>query len=369
MVFSSQNKSTMKMMKIGIPKESMPGEGRVALIPGDCKKLVGDGFVVFIEQGAGECSGYADSVYEEAGVEILPMAEDLYAASQLVVKVKQPLEHDLKYLRQDHLVFSYLHLAADKPLVERLCQLGLTAIPFEAVTNDVGEHPLLAPMSAIAGRLSVIRGARFLLSLFGGRGVLLGGVDGADTGRVVVLGAGVAGSHAVTTALGLNAEVHVFDLDKNRLNALQNKYPEIVTHMSEPATIARVCEQADLVIGAVMVAGRRAPIVLTKEMIKGMPEGSVIVDIAIDQGGCVEDIHLTSSEELVYKAHGVIHSAVPNMPGAVPRTASQSLSAAVTPYVKRLADGALDKDSDLEAAIAVRGGQIVDKVLREEIDL
>jgi alanine dehydrogenase len=224
-------------------------------------------------------------------------------------------------------------------------------------------------MSAIAGRLSVIRGARFLLSLFGGRGVLLGGVDGAESGRVVVLGAGVAGSHAVTTALGLNAEVHVFDLDENRLNTLQRKYPEVVIHMSEPDDIARVCKQADLVIGAVMVAGRRAPTVLTKEMIKGMPEGSVIVDIAIDQGGCVEDIRLTSSEELVYRAHGVIHSAVPNMPGAVPRTASQSLSAAVTPYVKCLANGELTDDAVLQAAIAVRAGEIVDPVLREEVDL
>lgn len=355
-------------MKIGIPKESMPGEGRVALVPADCRKLVDEGFAVCLEQDAGLSSGYADSVYEEAGVEILPTAEALYAAAQLVVKVKQPLEHDLQFLRQDHLVFSFLHLAADKPLVEQLCRIGLTAIPFESVTNDSGGHPLLAPMSAIAGRLSVIRGARFLMSLSGGRGILLGGVDGADTGRVVVLGVGVAGSHAVTTALGLNAEVHVFDLNEDKLNALKSSYPDVVTHMSEPAAIARVCEQADLVVGAVMVAGRKAPTVLTSEMIKGMPDGSVIVDIAIDQGGCVEDIRLTSSDELAYKAHGVIHSAVPNMPGAVPRTASQSLSAAVMPYVSRLAGGALDSDAVLRAAIAVQGGQVVDHVLREEID-
>jgi alanine dehydrogenase len=356
-------------MKIGIPKESMPGEGRVALVPADCKLLVDQGLSVYIEQGAGVNGGYADSAYIEAGVEILPTAEALYVAAQLIVKVKQPLEHDLQYLRQDHLVFSYLHLAADKQLVEQLCQLGLTAIPFEAVSNDSGEHPLLAPMSAIAGRLSIIRGARFLFGLFGGRGILLGGVDGADTGRVVVLGAGVAGSHAVSAALGLNAEVHVFDLNRDRLNDLQHRYPEVVTHFSEPSAIAEVCEQADLVIGAVMVAGRRAPTVLTREMIKGMPEGSVIVDIAIDQGGCVEDIRLTSSEELAYKSQGVIHSAVPNMPGAVPRTASQSLSAAITPYVKRLARGDLAKDEVLQAAIAVQGGQVVDQVLRDEIDL
>jgi alanine dehydrogenase len=356
-------------MKIGIPKESMMGEGRVALVPADCRKLVDDGFVVCIEQDAGLTSGYTDAVYKEAGVEILPTAKALYAAAQLVVKVKQPLEHDLQYLRPDHLVFSFLHLAADKPLVEQLCGIGLTAIPFESVTTGSGEHPLLAPMSAIAGRLSVIRGARFLMSLFGGRGVLLGGVDGAEPGRVVVLGVGVAGSHAVTTALGLNADVHVFDLNEDKLNALKSSYPAITTYMSEPAAIACACQQADLVVGAVMVAGRKAPTVLTSEMIKGMPDGSVIVDIAIDQGGCVENIRTTGSDELAYKTHGVIHSAVPNMPGAVPRTASQSLSAAVMPYVSLLAGGQHDTDVVLKAATAVQGGQVIDPVLREEIAL
>ena len=356
-------------MKIGIPKESMAGEGRVALIPADCCALINDGHKVCIEQRAGVISGYADSAYRDVGVEILDSAEALYGAAELIVKVKQPLEHDLRYLRQHHLLFSYLHLAADKKLVEQLCNVGLTAIPFEAVTSDSGGHPLLAPMSAIAGRLSIIRGARLLFSTTGGRGVLLGGIDGADTGRVVILGAGVAGSHAMTTALGLSAEVHVLDLSENKLAALKNKYPEIITHLSEPSAIARVCEQADLVIGAVMIAGRRAPAVLTEEMIKGMPEGSVIVDIAIDQGGCVEDICMTNSEELAYTAHGVIHSAVPNMPGAVPRTASQSLSSAVTPYVERLASGGLADDVVLQAAIAVQAGKVVDPVLREEIDL
>lgn len=358
-----------KTMKIGIPKESMSGEGRVALVPNDCRGLIKQGHAVCIEHGAGVSSGYADSDYKSIGVEILLSAAALYEAAQLIVKVKQPLDHELQYMRSDQLVFSYLHLAADKQLVNQLCEIGLTAIPFESIANNNGEHPLLAPMSAIAGRLAVIRGARYLLSLFGGRGVLLGGVDGADRGRVVVLGVGVAGSHAVTTALGLNAEVHVFDLNQDRLNSLKKDFPEIVIHLSEPSAIANACEQADLVVGAVMVAGRRAPTVLTKEMIKGMPEGSVIVDIAIDQGGCVEDIRLTSSEKLVYKADGVIHSAVPNMPGAVPRTASQSLSTVVAPYVLRLAAGELDDCAELQAAIAIRDGKIVDEVLRDEVNL
>ncbi len=355
------------MMKIGIPKETMRGEGRVALVPDDCKMLVEAGCHVCIEQDAGVNSGYLDEDYSVAGVEVLATAEALYAAVQLVVKVKQPLAHDLQYLRSDHLLFSYLHLAADIPLIERLCELGLTAIPFEAVSNDEGSHPLLAPMSAVAGRLSVIRGARLLFGTSGGRGVLLGGVDGAERGRVVVLGAGVAGSHAVSTALGLEAEVHVFDLVEDRLAGLKAQHPELITHLSEPEVVSEICEQADLVIGAVMVAGRRAPVVLTHEMIERMPNGSVIVDIAIDQGGCVADIRVTDAEELAYTSQGVIHSAVPNMPGAVPRTASQSLSSAVAPYVQRLADGALSGDKDLQSAVAVAGGRIADPVLNEEM--
>ncbi len=354
-------------MKIGIPKESMPGEGRVALVPDDCRKLIEQGQAICIAHGAGLSSGYADSAYKEAGVEILLSDAALYQAADLIVKVKQPLDHELQYMRADHLVFSYLHLAADEQLVERMCDIGSTAIPFESVTNEVGEHPLLAPMSAIAGRLSVIRGARLLFGWNGGRGVLLGGVDGADSGRVVVLGAGVAGSHAITAALGLGAEVHVFDLLQDRLDELKAAYPEIVTHLSEPSSIADVCKQADLVVGAVMVAGRRAPVVLTETMIKDMPKGSVIVDIAIDQGGCVEGIRLTNSDELAYTHYGVVHSAVPNMPGAVPRTASQSLSSVITPYVKHLAQGSLSSRPELQNAVAVQAGSVVDPVLQEEL--
>lgn len=354
-------------MKIGIPKETMRGEGRVALVPADCRALLAAGCEVCIEQGAGHNSGYADADYSAAGVAVLDSAEALYAAAQLVVKVKQPLAHDLQYLRSDHLLFSYLHLAADKPLVAELCGLGLTAIPFEAVANAAGGHPLLAPMSAVAGRLSVIRGARLLFGTSGGRGVLLGGVDGAERGKVVVIGAGVAGSHALSTALGLEAEVHVFDLAESRLAQLQQQYPALITHLARADSIASLCAQADLVIGAVMLPGRRAPVVLTRDMVGSMAEGSVIVDIAIDQGGCVEGIRVTDAEELAYTSQGVIHSAVPNMPGAVPRTASQSLSAAVAPYVQRLAMGGLAADDALQNAVAVCGGQVVDAILAEEL--
>ncbi|MDH5612295.1 MAG: alanine dehydrogenase [Gammaproteobacteria bacterium] len=357
----------MCAMTIGIPKETMRGEGRVALVPADCRTLVAAGCHVCIEQGAGVNSGYVDAAYSAVGVEVLASAEALYKAAQLVVKVKQPLPHDLQFLRSDHTVFSYLHLAPDRPLVEVLCKLGLTAIPFEVVANVEGGHPLLAPMSAVAGRLSIIRGARLLFGTSGGRGVLLGGVDGAERGRVVVIGAGVAGSHAVSTAVGLEAEVHVFDLAEQRLTQLKNQYPTLITHLSRPEQLASICEQADLVVGAVMVPGRRAPVVLTHDMIDGMPDGSVIIDIAIDQGGCVEGIKVTDAEELAYVSQGVIHSAVPNMPGAVPRTAAQSLSAAVAPYVQRLALEGLAGDSALQKAVAISGGRVVDPVLAEEI--
>ncbi len=355
-------------MKIAIPREVMQGEGRVALVPGDCDSLVKAGHIVLLQAGAGVDSGYSDGDYQQRGVELMPDASALYGNAELVVKVKQPLSQDLLHLRADHTLFSFLHLAADRDLVKALCDIGLTAIPFESVTEAQQGFPLLAPMSAIAGRLAVIRGARLLFSLSGGRGVLLGGVEGADAGRVVVLGAGVAGSHAAQTALALGAEVHVIDVNIQRLQLLSAQYPKLDTHVSEPDMIARLCQDADLVVGAVMLAGRRAPVVLTTEMIKAMPSGSVIVDIAIDQGGCVENIRLTKADELAYTLDAVIHSAVPNMPGAVPRTASQALSAAIAPYVARLAAGQAAQDEVLKAATAIHNGQIIDSVLADEMN-
>lgn len=252
-------------------------------------------------------------------------------------------------------------------LVKKLCELGLTAVPFESVTEDQQTLPLLSPMSAIAGRISVMRGASLLFRNRGGRGVLLGGVDGTDLGNVVVLGAGVAGGHAVGVATALGATVHVFDLDETRLVALKRRYPDILTYLSTPECVAEICVDADLIVGAVLRSGRRAPVVLTEAVVSKMNPGSVIVDIAIDQGGCVEGIRETDSDELFYLHHGVLHSAVPNMPAAAPRTASQSLSAAIYPYVNRIAKGELLNDEVLIAATAIRSGTIVDAVLKEEI--
>lgn len=359
----------------------MTGEGRVALTPQACKTLVEHGHTVFVEHGAGLSSGYSDDDYLAAGIKPVETAQQLYRSAQLIVKVKQPLQQDIQYLRSDHTVFSYLHLAADLPLIDTLCDIGLCAIPFEAVADEHGKLPLLAPMSRVAGRISVIRGASLLFRNRGGRGVLLGGVDGADTGRVVVLGAGVAGRHAVAVAAALGAHVDVLDLKEKKLALLKQRHPAIHTHLSTPELVEQLCVQADLVIGAVLLAGRRAPVLLKQNILQQMNEGSVIVDISIDQGGCVEGIHTTSSEELSYVSHGVIVSAVPNMPAAVARTSSQTLSSAILPYVQTLADlnlsevGQLrsltaqtDKARALQTAIAIDQGKVIDEVLKQELN-
>jgi alanine dehydrogenase len=372
-------------MKIGIPQEVMTGEGRVALTPVACQKLVDGGHVLYLQKGAGLSSGYADDEYQKTGVTLLDSAAELYDAARLIVKVKQPLAEDLSYLAKDHILFSYLHLAADASLVKKLCELNLTAIPFESIVDATGQLPLLAPMSQVAGRIATIRGASLLFRNRGGRGILLGGIEGADAGRVVVLGAGVAGGQAVAAAYALGAHVDVLDLQESKLAELKKSHPGIHTHLSTPQVVESLCSQADLVIGAVLLAGRRAPVVLTQSVIKQMHEGSVIVDIAIDQGGCVENIRATSSEQLCYFEHGVIHSAVPNMPAAVARTSSQSLSSAVLPYVEVLADQGIhilelasvqQSSADtqvitpqqaLASAVAVHDGQVVDRVLQREM--
>ena len=362
-------------MNIGIPQEIMTGEGRIALTPQACQTLASAGHAVYVQTGAGINSGYADSDYQAAGATLVETAQQLYDSAQLIIKVKQPLQQDLRYLRSDHILFSYLHLAADLALVQKLCDTGLSAIPFESVTDNSGLLPLLAPMSQVAGRISVIRGASLLFRNRGGRGILLGGVEGADAGRVVVLGAGVAGRHAVSVAVALGAIVDVLDLNENKLQLLKQRHPSINTHLSSPEIIDALCAEADLVIGAVLLAGRRAPVVLKQSTVKKMNSGSVIIDIAIDQGGCVEDIRITDSDELFYVHNDVLHSAVPNMPAAVARTASQSLSSAILPYVSILAGSNLNELEQsgsgqakaLHHAMAVHQGKVVDDILMQEL--
>lgn len=355
-------------MNTGIPKEIMYGEGRVALVPAACAALSAAGHKVYLETGAGLGSGYSDQDYLDAGVDIVKDKASLFEAAELIVKVKQPLEEGLKYLQRKHTVFSFLHLAAQPVLTRQLCDIGLTAIAFESVIDADGRRPLLAPMSKIAGRLAVIGGAGYLFQNNGGKGILLGGIDSADRGRVVVMGGGVAGEHAVEAAAAIGAAVSVFDLDQDRLNQIESRYKNCTGLLSDEQRISDEIRQADLVVSAVMVAGRRAPVVIKDNMIRAMAKGSVIVDIAIDQGGSVQNIRATSYEQPVYTHHGVLHQAVPNMPGAVPRTASQALSSAVLPYVVELLEKGI-ADSDISAATAVHNGAVVDPVLKQELGL
>lgn len=350
-------------MRIGIPREIKPREGRVGLIPAACSELVRNGHDVFVESGAGEKSGYGDQNYRDIGVQILPTAQDVYGKAQMVVKVKEPIEGDLQLLRKDHLLFCYLHLAALPELTRRLCDIGLTAVAFETVEDVKGRLPLLAPMSDIAGRLSIQIGAHLLHQPQGGKGILLGGVPAAKRGRVVILGGGVAGGNAAVVAAGLGAEVVVFDNDRDKLVAARALGANVTGLYPHPADVADAVHSADIVVGAVLVTGAKAPHVVSAQMVKSMQAGSVILDISVDQGGCVETTKPTTYEAPTYQWEGVTHFTVTNMPGAVPRTSSQALSAATATYASRLADGDWQDDLDLRKGINVQDGKVVHPAL------
>lgn len=351
-------------MRIGIPREIKTQEGRVALVPGACGDLVAAGHEVFLEAGAGASSGFPDAAYEQVGVTILPDAAALYGKAEMVVKVKEPIAGDLAHLRRDHLLFCYLHLAAEPELTRSLLDIGLTGVAFETVQEADGSLPLLAPMSNIAGRIAVQVGTHLLHQPQGGRGVLLGGLPSADRGHVVVLGAGSAGGNAARLAAASGARITVFDQRQDRLAEMQDIGPNVTTLYAYKDTVAEYVADADLVIGAVLVAGARAPTVVTREMIAAMHEGAVVVDISIDQGGCIETTRPTTYAEPTYVVDGVTHFSVTNMPGAVPRTATQALSAAILPYVQRLARDGWEELESLRKGINVRAGELVHPALK-----
>ncbi|MBT3308946.1 MAG: alanine dehydrogenase [Gammaproteobacteria bacterium] len=350
-------------MVIGVPREVRDFEGRIALTPEAVATLVSAGSRVLIEQDAGVLSGFSNEQYQQAGAEIVPDAAALYGGATLIVKVKEPQRSELPLLRKDHLLFCYLHLAADLALMESLRAIGLTAIAFETVEVD-GLLPLLTPMSVIAGKLSVQIGTRLLHQPEQGKGVLLGGLEGVDPGHVVVLGGGVAGEAAISVAAGLGARVTVLERSEVRIEQLEAKYPGIRGVLSTPEQIAQQVATADLLVGAVLVRGDRAPKLVTEVMIQSMEPGSVVVDISVDQGGCIETIHPTTYQAPTYSVDGVTHFAVTNMPGAVPRTASQALSAEILPWVSILSGAAWQKDATLLNGINVEGGEVVYPVLK-----
>ena len=349
-------------MRIGIPTESKVREGRVGLIPDAVGALVALGHPVYIEAGAGVLSGFSDSDYSQLGGILVPDAAALYGQAELIVKVKEPTQQDLSLLKQHHTLFCYLHLAAAPQLSQVLQQIGLTAVAFETVESQ-GKLPLLAPMSDIAGRLAVQIGAHLLHAPAGGKGILLGGLAGCQRGKVVILGGGVAGYNAAKIAVGLGAEVVVFERKRDRQEMLLTLGENITTLYPFPALLAQQVVAADLLIGAVLLTGQKAPRLVSHAWVKKMEPGSVIVDIAIDQGGCIETIRPTDYLNPTYLVDGVIHFGVTNMPGAVPKTASLALSAALLPYVEKMAHSDWEKDPELKGAINIKQGKIVHAAL------
>ncbi len=353
-------------MRIGIPRERKVLEGRVGLVPEACAELVADGHSVHVERGAGEASGFSDASYRACGARIEDDAAALYAAAELVVKVKEPVEADLALLRREQRLFCYLHLAANPALARRLCAIGLTAVGFETVEAG-GTLPLLAPMSDIAGRLSVQIGAHLLHRPQGGKGILLGGLPAVARGHVVVVGAGVAGGGAAAVAAALGARVTVFDRLRERLAAMRALGANVTALYPYRDALQAAVREADLLVGAVLVTGRRAPHVIDAAMVEAMAPGSVVIDISVDQGGCIETTRATDYSAPTYVHAGVVHFAVTNMPGAVPRSASQALSAALIPYVRSMAGPDWEADPALRAGINVRDGEVVHPAVREAL--
>jgi alanine dehydrogenase len=351
-------------MIVGVPVEIKDDEYRVALRPVGADLLTRDGHTVLLERGAGKGSGYSDEEYERAGARLVDGPEEIFASAELVVKVKEPLAEELAQLGPRHTVFGYFHFAGSRELTERSLAAGYTAIAYETLMDEKGRLPLLTPMSEVAGRMSIQEGAKHLEKPMRGRGILLGGVPGVEPANVVILGGGIVGGNAARVAAGLGANVVLMDVNLDRLRELDELMPANVTTIySDPHAVDAYLQHADLVIGAVLVRGRRAPRLVTADMVRRMKPGAVIVDVSIDQGGCVETARPTTHHDPIYVIDEVVHYCVTNMPGAVGRTSTQALCNATLPYVRKLAklgiDGFVAQNAGCSAALNVRGGKIV----------
>lgn len=361
-------------MIIGVPKEVKTAEHRVALPPSCVGTLTLQGHKVLVETNAGIGSGFTNEEYLNVGAEIIPTAEEVWANAQMIVKVKEPLEQEWPLIRQDLILFTFLHLAASKELTLAIRDSGCVGIAYETVTSKTCKLPLLEPMSEVAGRLSVQQGAKYLEAAMGGRGVLLGGVPGVLPGEVVILGGGVVGINAAKMAAGLGAHVTLLDIDLNRLRYLDDVMPANVDLMfSNPFNIRSVIQKADLVVGAVLIPGAKAPYLVTKDMLKLMKPRSVIVDVAVDQGGCVETIHPTYHTDPTYLVDDIVHYGVANMPGAVPLTSTLALTNATLPYISKIASKgwreALKEDSGLLEGLNTINGKITCKGVADAFNL
>jgi alanine dehydrogenase len=361
-------------MRIGVPKEIKNHEYRVGLTPPSVAELTAAGHQIVVETKAGSGIDFDDEAYVEAGATIAATAAEVFAQSDMIVKVKEPQPQEIALLEPRHLLFTYLHLAADKPQAEGLMKSGATCIAYETVTSPSRGLPLLKPMSEVAGRMSIQVGAHYLEKEQGGRGVLLGGVPGVAPARVAILGGGVAGVNAAQMAVGMRADVTIYDISNDRLAELDMFFSsQIKTAYASKAAIAAAVKNAHLVIGAVLVPGAAAPKLVTREMLKTMKRGSVLVDIAIDQGGCFETSHATTHDDPVFEVEGVIHYCVANMPGAVARTSAFALNNATLPFALKLAnlgaEAAMAADPHLAAGLNVSGGKIRHKAVAEALDL
>ena len=357
-------------MKIGVPKEIKPQETRIGLTPDSVKSLVSNGHEVLIENNGGFEAGFENEQYKSAGAKIVQKAEDIFNDAEIIVKVKEPLSNEVKMIRENQVIFTYLHLAAAKELTEGLIKSKSVCIAYETITDNNGRLPLLAPMSAVAGRMSVQAGAHCLEKNQKGRGLLLGGAPGVEPANVVILGGGVVGENAALIATGMRAKVHIVDKSESRLKQLQEMFGDkIIPQLSDKIDLKKLVSECDLLIGGVLIPGAEAPKLITKEMIKSMKRGSVIVDVAIDQGGCVETSKPTTHANPTYIVDDVVHYCVANMPGGVPRTSTLALNNATLPFLTKLVNDGYEKtlknDKNFLAGLNVFKGTVTYKAVAD----
>ena len=351
-------------MIVGVPKEIKTNENRVALVPAGAESLAGDGHTLLVEQGAGLGSGFSDDAYRAAGAQVVKAADEVWAKAELILKVKEPIEPEWPRMRRGQVLFTYFHFAASEPLTKAVIKSGCVAIAYETVQLSTGELPLLTPMSEVAGRMAVQEGAKYLEKIFGGSGILLGGVPGVLPAEVLIIGGGVVGTNAAKMAAGLGAHVTLLDVSLDRLRYLSDVLPPNVELLySNRHNILDQLKRADLVIGAVLLPGAKAPNLVRRGDLKLMKPGSVIVDVAVDQGGCIETTKPTTHDHPTYVVDGIIHYAVANMPGGVPRTSTLALTNATFPYAKKLArlgwKAACKQDASLFLGLNVVEGKVV----------
>ncbi len=357
-------------MVVGIPKEIKNNESRVGITPAGVFELIKDNHTVYVQKGAGEGSGFFDEDYQHAGAVVLDRIEEVYNSSEMIVKVKEPIAEEYDLIKEGQLVFTYFHFASSEPLTKAMIKSKAICIAYETVEDADGTLPLLTPMSEVAGRLAVQQGAKYLEKPVKGRGVLLGGVPGVAPGKVLVLGAGVVGIQAAKMAAGLGAHVTIMDINMKRLRYVNDVMPpHVVTEFSNEFNIRKHIKTHDLIIGGVLLKGAKAPNLITRDMLKEMRPGTVIVDVAVDQGGCVETTRPTTHEDPVYIIDDVVHYTVANMPGAVPYTSTVALTNVTLPYVLKLAklgwEKACEKDATLRSGLNIISGEIVCQEINE----